>query len=66
VENFKEMFKTITKANNQKKIIIYYSIALIFLAIGFFTDNNQWTYFALVIIGLALFRKYWLDKRLKE
>jgi len=60
------MFKTISKSNNQKKIMIYYAFALIFLAIGFYTDDNKWSLFALVIVGLAMFRKYWLMKRLKE
>jgi len=60
------MFKTITKANNQKKIIIYYAFALIFLVIGFFTGDTKWSYFAILILGLALFRKYWLNKRLKD
>ncbi|MCH8004089.1 MAG: hypothetical protein IH934_05665 [Nanoarchaeota archaeon] len=60
------MFKPITKERNKRKIIIYYSIAVIFLAIGFFTNNNQWTIFGIVILGLALFRKYFLMKRLKE
>jgi len=60
------MWKTITRARNKKKIMIYYSIALIFLAIGFYTGDNKWSLFALAILGLALFRKYWLHKRLKD
>jgi len=60
------MLKLISKEKNRRKIIVYYSIALIFFSIGFYTKNIQWTYFGLVIMGLAMFRKYWLMKRLKE
>jgi len=60
------MFKQITKERNRKSIMVYYAIALIFILIGFYTKNIQWIFLALVIFGLALFRKYFLMKRLKE
>jgi len=58
------MLKPITKEKNRKKMMVYYSIAIIFILIGFYTKNIQWHYFAFVILGMALFRKYWLMKRL--
>ncbi|MCH8003163.1 MAG: hypothetical protein IH934_00895 [Nanoarchaeota archaeon] len=58
--------KTITKARNRKTIMIYYAIAIIFISIGFYTKNIQWHFLAFVIFGIALFRKYWLMKRLKD
>ena len=60
------MFKPINKERNRKTIMIYYAIDIIFISIGFYTKNIQWTFLALVIFGLALFRKYFLMKRLKE
>ena len=59
------IFRTITKAQNKKKIIIYYAIAIISISIGFYTKNIQWHFLAFVIFGLALFRKYILMKKLK-
>jgi len=55
-----------TKAKNKKAIIIYYSIALIFVSIGLFTSNAQWYIIAVAFLSLAMFRKYWLMKKLKE
>jgi len=59
-------FKTITKARNKKRIIVYYSLALIFVATGVFLRDTKWYIIASVFLGLALIRKYWLMKRLEE
>jgi len=60
------MFKPITKTQNQKRIKIYYALAVIFVSIGLYTKNAQWNFIAVAFLGLALFRKYWLMKRLKD
>jgi len=60
------MFKTLTKAKNRKFIIVYYALALIFVTIGVFLRDARWYIIAVVFLGLALIRKYWLMKRLKE
>jgi len=57
--------KPITKQQNKKRIMIYYSLALIFASIGLYRqDNPIWYVTAAAFLGLALFRKYWLMKRL--
>ena len=43
------MGKAVTKSRNKKTIMIYYSIALIFVSIGLFTSNAQW-----YVIAVAL------------
>jgi len=60
------MFKPITKANNKKKIMFYYAIALILIGVGLYTEQSKWYIMAAAFLGVAMFRKYWLDKRLKE
>ncbi len=60
------MWKTITKANNKKSIMVYYSLALIFVSIGLFTRKGTWYIIAIALMLLASFRKYWLMKRLKD
>ena len=60
------MFKTITKARNRKAIIVYYSLAVIFISIGIFTGRSTWYVVGAVALGSALFRKYWLMKKLKD
>tara|TARA_Y100000310_G_scaffold217822_1_gene218909 strand:- start:6239 stop:6424 length:186 start_codon:yes stop_codon:yes gene_type:complete len=59
-------FKTITKERNKKRIIMYYILALIFFGIGAFLRDSKWYILAGVFLSLALIRKYWLMKRLKE
>jgi len=59
------MRKPITKQQNKKRIMIYYSLALIFVSIGLFRQNAQWYVVGIAFILLAFFRKYWLMKRLK-
>ncbi|HJN56562.1 MAG TPA: hypothetical protein QGI22_01205 [Candidatus Woesearchaeota archaeon] len=55
------------KARNKRKIIIYLSLALIFIIIGMYNNNDlRWYILAVVLIILVLFRKYWLMKRLKK
>ena len=58
--------KPISKEQNKRSIMIYYGIALIFLSIGFYTKKPIWNLYAFVILGLALFRKHWLMRRLKN
>jgi heme O synthase-like polyprenyltransferase len=60
------MWKTTTKARNKKTIIVYYVIALIFISIGLYLKNMQWYVVAVAFLLGALFRKYWLMKRLKD
>ena len=60
------MFKPITKERNQKTILVYYALAIIFLSIGLYTQHYIWSVMGVAILGLALFRKYILMKRLKE
>jgi|TARA_Y100000310_G_C20639880_1_gene793296 hypothetical protein len=59
-------FRTITKANNKKRIMIYYGLAVIFVSIGLFLNDFRWDVIGAVFLGLALIRKYWLMKRLKD
>ncbi|MAH32767.1 hypothetical protein CL615_00485 [archaeon] len=54
------------KARNKRKIIIYLSLALIFIIIGMYNNDLKWYILAVVLIILVLFRKYWLMKRLKK
>ena len=58
--------KTATKAGNRKTIMVYYALALIFGSIGLYQNNSRWYVIAVVFLGLALFRKYWLMKKLKK
>ncbi len=60
------MWRIITKARNKKTIIVYYALALIFVLIGLYLKNPQWYVVAVAFLLGALFRKYWLMKRLKE
>jgi len=60
------MFKPITKSNNQKQIMFYYAVALILIGVGLYTEQSKWYTMAAAFLGVALFRKYWLMKRLKE
>jgi|TARA_B100001971_G_scaffold204555_1_gene220839 heme O synthase-like polyprenyltransferase len=60
------MWKTTTKARNKKTIIVYYVIALIFVSIGLYLNNAQLYVVAVAFLLGALFRKYWLMKRLKD
>ena len=59
------MWKTITKEKNKKFIIVYYTLALISVAIGLFTKNATWYVMAIAFIILASIRKFLLMKRLK-
>ena len=56
--------KPITKARNRKIIMVYYSLALIFTSIGLYFKDSRWYIIAVAFILLALFRKYWMMKRL--
>ncbi len=57
--------KPVTKEVNKKRIIIYYSLALIFASIGLYFNDPMWYVVGVTFILLALFRKFWLMKRLK-
>jgi len=59
------MFKPITKENNKKKIMFYYGVAVILIGVGLYTGQSKWYTMAAAFLGVALFRKYWLMKRLK-
>jgi len=60
------MFKPLTKAQNRKRIIMYYALALIFVFIGLIFRNPTFYVVAIAFLFLAMLRKYWLMKRLKE
>ena len=60
------MFKTLNKARNRKFIIVYYALALVFVAIGLIFINPTFYVMAVAFIILASIRKYWLMKRLKD
>ena len=60
------MWKTITKENNKKKIMFYYAIAVILIGVGLYTEQSKWYTMAAAFLGVAMFRKYWLHKRLEE
>jgi len=60
------MWKTITKERNRKFIMVYYSLALIFVTIGVFLKNPQWYIIAVAFLILASIRKFVLMKKLKE
>jgi len=57
--------KTITKERNRKTILVYYALAIIFVGIGLYTQHFIWNVMGAAFLGLALFRKYILMKRLK-
>ena len=59
------MWKTLTKERNRKIIIIYYLIALVFAVIGLYGNKPRFYIIAVAFILLALFRKFWLEKKLK-
>ncbi|MBN4048993.1 hypothetical protein JYT91_00080 [archaeon AH-315-M20] len=46
-------------------VVIYYVLALIFVSVGLFLDDTRWYIIAVVLLLLALFRKYWLMRKLK-
>jgi len=60
------IFKPITKEGNKKRIMIYYVVSIIFISIGMLTGRPTWYIVGLLVLVLALFRKYWLMNRLKE
>ena len=60
------IFKPITKAQNKKRIMMYYSLTIIFASLGLVIRNTTFYVIAVAFLGLALFRKYWLMKRLKD
>jgi len=60
------MFKPITKEQNRKTIIVYYLIALVFVIIGLYGDQPGFYIVSIALLLLGLFRKFWLEKRLKE
>lgn len=58
--------RTLTKKTNRKIIMVYYVLALVFAAIGIYNNDSRYYVIAVVILALALFRKYWLMRKLKE
>jgi len=58
--------KQITKATNKRTIMVNYALTIIFISIGMYTNQSMWYVIAVVFLGFALFRKYWLMKRLKK
>jgi len=59
------MWKTLTKERNRKIIIIYYLIALVFVIIGLYGNKPRFYIIAVALFLLGLFRKFWLEKKLK-
>jgi len=59
------MFKPITKAQNNKTILVYYALAIIFLSIGLYTGKATWNVVGVFFLGLALFRKYFFDEEVE-
>ena len=55
-----------TKAKNKRTIIVNYAVAIIFFSIGMYTGRLIYYVGGVILVSLALFRKYWLVKRLKE
>ena len=55
-----------TKAKNKRAIIANYAVAIIFFSIGMYTGRLIYYVGGVILVSLALFRKYWLMKRLKE
>ena len=55
-----------TKAKNKRTIIVNYAVAIIFFSIGMYTGRLIYYVGGVILVSLALFRKYWLMKRLKE
>ena len=60
------IFKPITKERNRKTIMVYYALAVILIGVGLYTEQLKWYIMAATFLGVALFRKYWLMKRLKD
>ncbi len=58
--------KPVTKSRNKKTIIVYYSLALIFVSVGLYFKDPRWYIIAVAFLLLTLFRKYWLMKKLKS
>lgn len=58
--------KTITKEKNKKTIIIYYLIALVLVIIGLYGNKPRFYILAVALFLLGLFRKFWLEKKLKD
>jgi len=57
--------KFLTKKHNQRMIVVYYALALIAALIGLFLKDTRWYIISVVFLFLAIFRKYFLMKRLK-
>jgi len=58
------IFRTITKAQNKKRIRVYFVLAIIFVFVGLIFRNPTPYFIAVAFLGLALIRKYWLNKQL--
>ena len=58
--------KTITKEQSKKAIMVYYSLTIIFISIGLYTKQSMWYVVGVIFLALALIRKYWLMRRLKN
>lgn len=58
--------KPITKPPNKADIITLYIIALITALFGIYYNRPFFYVVTVVLILLALFRKYWLMKKLKK
>ena len=46
--------------------MVYYALAVILIGVGLYTEQLKWYIMAATFLGVALFRKYWLMKRLKD
>jgi len=57
--------KPLTKKHNQRMIVVYYVLALIAALVGLFLKDTRWYIISVVFLFLAIFRKYFLMKKLK-
>lgn len=57
--------KQITKQHNQRDYAFLLIFAAIFALFGIYYKNGIFYIFSVIMIGLAVFRKYWLGKKLK-
>lgn len=55
----------LTKKTNEKVIVAYYLLALIFGVLGYYLKNNVHYIIAAMLLVLAFVRKFWLMGKLK-
>lgn len=60
------MLKPLTKQRNKKVIMVYFALSMFSAGVGLYYNNFRWYIIAVALLLLALFRKFWLMKKLKE